>query len=357
MYALPVKRMLCGRPKGALKGRYMWIMKQISGIALTMILFISCSTPPKFIFEALANTNFNESLSENEISRVKKQNVYPFTINYKNHYGCPIIKVKIDNKILTFLVDTGSERTWLYNSGIKKMYGSVAELEDNNLNSYIEYVKKTNPEKIQNKSAKQIKNILHKDLIGFKIVFTVNHPFASFMYWPKEDNIDGIIGQDFMKKYKTVTFDFINNLLVFDGDKIKGSVLPFIKTDMEDVFIEFLYNDNKEYGFLDTGNYTFSPRSNFGKDVPSYDFKRSDDYLITYNGKLEKKIPLILTFNNIHIGNIEYNNIKGVYSNIWFSTYNKGAQNMLRFVNGIGCEFFRNHIIQFDYENSNFIIL
>lgn len=65
------------------------------------------------------------------------------------------------------------------------------------------------------------------------------------MYWPKDDSIDGVIGQDFMKKYKTVTFDFINGLFVLDRDKIAGSVFPFIETEMEDVFVEFSYEGKK----------------------------------------------------------------------------------------------------------------
>lgn len=336
----------------------MKILKKSSLVIWVMLLFVSsCTSTPKFIKEVLANTKFDESLAEYEISRKKDENVYPFTLNYKNHYGCPVITIQLDGKLFTFLVDTGSECSWLYNDGITKLIGSVEKLEDDNLNGYVEYIQQTNPEKLENKSVKQLKKMLHKDLVNFEIVFTMNHSFSSFMYWPKDDNIDGVIGQDFMKKHKTVTFDFVNNLLIFNRDKISGSVLPFIETEMEDVFIEFSYKGKKEYGFLDTGNYTFSPRTNFGKDEIHYDFKRSNDYSIAYNGQLKKRFPWLLTFNDIKIGDLEYNNIKGVYSNIWFSTYNKGAQNMLRLINGIGCEFFRNHIIQFDYENNEFVIL
>lgn len=73
--------------------------------------------------------------------------------------------------------------------------------------------------------------------------------------------------------------------------------------------LSFHTKAKKEYGLLDTGNYTFSPRSNFGKDEIHYDFKRSNDYSIAYNGKLKKRFPRILAFNNIKIGDIEYNNI------------------------------------------------
>jgi hypothetical protein len=335
----------------------MRISIKASFLVLLIPLFVSCASTPKIIFEALANTRFNESFSQNEISRKKDENVYPFTMNYKNHYGCPVISIQLDGKLFTFLVDTGCERTSLYNNGIIKLFGSVERLEDANLNGYVEYIQQRDPEKLKNKSITQIKETLHKDIVEFNTVFTINSAFANFMYWPKNDNIDGVIGQDFMKKHKTVTFDFVTNYLTFDGDKINGSVLPFVKTDMEVVFVEFSYNGKPEYGLIDTGNYTFSPRSNFGKDETTYDFKRSNGYSIAYKGRLKKRFPWILTFSGIKIGNIEYNNIKGVYSNIWFSTYNKGAQNMLLFVNGLGCELFRNHIIQFDYENKNLVIL
>ena len=323
---------------------------------MVTLLFASCTSTPKFVFEALANTKFNESLSENEISRKQDENIYPFTLNYKNHYGCPVITIQIHDKLFTFLVDTGCERTSLYSGGIKKLYGSVEKFEDESLDGYVKYIQESEPERLKNKSTKQLKKMLHKDLVEFRIILTINYSLTNFIYWPKNDNIDGVIGQDFMKKYKTVTFDFVNDRFILNGDKIVGSVLPFIETEMEDAFVEFSYKGKKEYGLLDTGNYTFSPRSNFGKDEANFDFKRSNDYSITYNGRLKKKFPWLLTFNDIKIGDIKYDNIKGVYSNIWFSTYNKGAQNMLRFVNGIGCEFFRDHVIQFDYENNEFII-
>jgi hypothetical protein len=331
-------------------------LKKILYVLSLSLLVQSCTSPPKFIIEALANTNFNQSLAENEISREHDENVYPFTLNYLNHYGCPIVQIQLEEELFTFLVDTGCERSWLFNNGITKLFGSVENFEEEQMDDYLDCIKQTNPEILENKSTEQLKIMFHRDLADFNIGFTIHHSFADFGYWPKDGNIDGVIGQDLMKKHSTVTFDFVDNLLIFDGYPIEGSVLPMIESEMDDVFIEFLYNGKIEYGFVDTGNYTFTPRSNFGKDDVHFDFKWSDDYSISFNGHLKKRFPWILTFNNIIIGDIEYNDIKGVYSNIWFSTYNMGAQNMLRYVNGIGCEFFRGHIIMFDYENNQLII-
>ena len=56
------------------------------------------------------------------------------------------------------------------------------------------------------------------------------------------------------------------------------------------VLTDFLYKGKKEVGLLDTGNYTFSPRNNFGKDEDHYnfDFEVNDEIL---DVKLKKKAP------------------------------------------------------------------
>ena len=319
-------------------------------------LFYSCSGTPKFIYEDLANTKFDESLAEKELSRKGSDKVYPFTLNYKNNYGCPVIYFRMDGRVFTFSVDTGSEQSFIFNKGIAKLFGSVADFEDKNLDVYLDYTRKTNPDKLENKSEEQHKKMFHQDLADLELILTYHQQFAEFIYLPKDPAVDGIIGQDIMKKFARVTFDFTDNLIILDGERIEGSVLPMIESEMETVFIEFSYDGKKEYGLVDTGNYTFTPRSNFGKDEVHFDFRKSADFSAAYKGPLKKRFPWILTFNNIKIGGIEYNDIKGAYSNIWFSTYNKGAQNMLRLVSGLGCEFFRGHIIQFDYENNDLII-
>lgn len=166
--------------------------------------------------------------------------------------------------------------------------------------------------------------------------------------------MDGILGQAFLMRYKYVTFDFTNNLLILDDEKIKGHSIPMILGEDNRVYISFLYNNMKEIGLIDTGSYTFTPRSDFGINEVHYEFKYKEEYSFSYNGSIPKKIPMLLKFDNIVINNEIFNNIRGVYSNIWFSSYNKGAQKHLMEVNGLGCEFFRDYVIQFDYEHMEF---
>lgn len=320
------------------------------------LILTACASTQKFIFESLANTKFDDSHFEEELSRKGSDSEYPFSLNCRKNYGCPTIAISIDGKRLLFQVDTGSENNLLYNGGIKKLYGNVESMEEQYLQNYIDYMKENFPEKVKDQSEKQLRKMFHSSLTNFNINITIHNSFSDFIYVPQKKGIDGIIGQNFMKKHKRVTFDFINNLLIFDNERINGSAIPFIKTDYELIFVDFLYKDKREYGIIDTGNYTFSPRTDFGRDGFSFDFKKNSDYSLTYKGNIKKRFPQILTFDGIKIGDVEYNNIKGIYSNIWFSTYNKGAQSLLCAVNGIGCEFFKNHIIQFDYTTNEFII-
>ena len=335
-------------------------MKKMFFIIIYLCIFcISCETP-KFIKEKLSKTQFNESIAIQELSRPKNPNQIPFTLHSPYNYGCPVIKLDYQGKELFFLVDTGCTYSWINRTGIEKIFGSFDEFLNMNLDSYIEWIKTDSPNKIIDKTKNEIKKMYASQLEKMEVLttnfFYFDLFYGNFFYKPGNKKIDGIIGQDFLTNKKNVSFDFINNIIYFNNDRLDGVSIPLFMGEANTPYIEFYYQDKKEIGLLDTGNYTFTPRSNFGKDNIHYDFKNKKEFNIDYNGKVKKRFPLLLSFNDIQIGNIEYNDIKGVYSNILFSSYNKGAQTLLQYVNGLGCEFFKNHIIQFDWENNEFII-
>ncbi len=333
--------------------------KSIFLILSFCLFYTSCETP-KFIKEKLADIRFNKSLAEQELSRPKNLNQIPFTLDSEYNYGCPVIKLKYKETDFFFLVDTGCTNSWISTAGIKKIYGSFDNFLDQNLDSYIKWGKSNNIHKINGKSKKQIKKIYADDLKKMNVITTNVFSFdlfsGGFYYMPNSRKLDGTIGMDFLTNHENVTFDFVNKTIKFDDLRLNGSVIPLIIDNANTPYIEFSYQDKKEIGLLDTGNYTFSPRSNIGKDQNHYNFEFNQNFSVAYNGKIKKRFPWLLNFDNIQIGSIDYNNIKGVYSNIWFSSYRKGAQNLLQHVNGIGCEFFRNHVIQFDWKNNEFII-
>lgn len=320
--------------------------------------FISCKT----IHEVLANSKFDNDIAIEELNRPGEKYVYPFTLNSEYAYGCPVIKYPVNNQIAYFLVDTGSPSALITDNGLKKFGIDPDEFNQELLPTYLTYLKNNNPKlykKIKDNPKKALKQFKKDQKKGLNInnYDCLDENIQTYSYGQNySSKSDGLLGVDFLKKYKRVTFDFIDNVIILDAERLEGNSTKMYMDETEHYIIEFEYNGKTELGLLDTGNYTFSPRTNFGKDEIHYDLKNINiSYDILY--KNTKKVPpFIYTFNNIKICGHEKNNIKGIYSNCWFSTYSIPAQEYLTKVNGLGCEFFKGHIIQFDFENMEFIM-
>ena len=338
-------------------------MKKCNFIFLIVLSlsFFSCKT----VHQVLANQKFNDRVGIEELSRPVNNNIIPFTLNNKADYGCPVVCMEINNQKALFLVDTGFPKTiMISDNGLKKLNIDLETFKSSRLDDYLYFLKENFPQKYNKikDNPKKLKKQLYKDLKKGLAFFNLNYKNNYFKYFDYgqiyDSKIDGVIGLEYLKQYKRVTFDFINNYMILGDDRIDG-----VSTDMfeenhsgeKHLFINFLYKGKKEVGLLDTGNYTFSPRNNFGKDEYHYnfDFEVNDAIL---DEKLKKKAPFVQTYNDIEICGLMKNKIKGVYSNIWFSTYSKTVQILLTKVNGIGCELFRDNVIQFDFENNEFIM-
>lgn len=339
--------------------------KLLFTIAAILQLFplISCKT----VHEVLANTKFDEKLAAPQLHKdiphqIEADAIYPFTLNHKAQYGCPVINFKQNDKDFFAQVDTGSPINIITNHGLETLGYNVDDFIENDLLPvYVNYkikdaelLEKYNLK--EKNTVKKLRKILEKDFkYGLMISFTDENKNNWWYSEHSKSKLDCILGEEFLKNYKSVTFDFTENLMIFNGAKIEGNEVPFKYINYTPA-INFEYNGLTELGIIDTGNYTFSPRSNFGKlaaDIENFDTENLS-LETTKNYKIKRKAPFVHTYNGIKICDIEFNNIKGVYSTIWFSTYAKNAQILLQFYNGIGCELFQNHIIQIDYENMLF---
>ena len=339
-------------------------MKKFLFVIFICISLCSCKT----VHEVLANQRFNNSIGEKELARPNENNKIPFTLNSKLDYGCPVVCLKINYKKAYFMVDTGSPVVMLSDKGLEKLGLSSYQFKTYCMTGYRVYLEKHYPEIYEKvkRNYKKLSRQFDKDLKK-GLTFSgmeVNTPYFNDFYYGQlyDSKIDGILGLSFLCRYKRVTFDFINNYMILDDEKLDGNATPlFLNMEAIDsgedahCCIDFNYKGKREVGMLDTGNYTFSPRSNFGKDENHYqmEYTTSDD--IFYK-KLKKRVPIVHTYNDIEICGIRKDKIKGVYSNILFSTYSKAAQEHLMYVNGIGCELFRDCIIQFDFENKLFVV-
>ena len=156
--------------------------------------------------------------------------------------------------------------------------------------------------------------------------------------------------------YDRVTFDYINNYMILKDKKLDGTEIPFIQTDNSEILINFTYNGQQELAMIDTGNYCFTPRHNIGDGKQDYDIDDYSNYALTYNDDVPVTPRIMQTYDNIQIGGVNYSNIKGAYSTIEGSGFNKGAQLHMMKLNNLGNVFFYDHIIQFDFVDKVFII-
>lgn len=334
------------------------------------LLFISLLSSCKTVHEVLANRTFNKKNAIEELDRPISENVFPFSLDSELDYGCPIVKYPINGKNAYFLVDTGCPvKSIISNSGLEKLGYDVHDFQLNvALPIFIDSFVTLSGE---SKRLYEIKDEVFLEEMrvkmceymnsGVLIVFTDNQNNEWFYGFNRHSEIDGIFGLAFLQQYDRVTFDFINNEIIFGDEKIDGDAVPLRIIQNESgwtnhPFIKFTYKGKEENGLIDTGNYTFSPRLDFGKENSEYDLTTHLTVEEIQNYKIKRKAPIVHTYNDIEICGVKYNKIKGVYSTIWFSTYSKNSQICLQNVSGLGCEFFRNHIIQFDFDNNEFLL-
>lgn len=323
-------------------------------IIIFEILLCSC----KVTKEVLASNKFDNKIGEEELSREIKENVYPFTINSKICYGCPIIKYTINGEDALFYLDTGSEYNAITNKGLETMGYNIYDFQVSLLPLFIKNYGLDNSliEEVKNGNKKIINKLRKKLLKSFKYgnAYLVKLNGEQWAYGRMlNSKMNGILGYPFLRKGKYVTLDFKNNLLYFESTKKEDNIIPMHFNDYNHLEINFTYKGATEIGIIDTGNYTFTPRNDFGKEntvpITTPNDMGSQEYIKNY--RLKKKIPIIHTYDDIEIGSETFNKIKGRYANIWFTGYDKNTQIFLQSTNCIGCEFFNNHILQFDFNN------
>ena len=172
----------------------------------------------------------------------------------------------------------------------------------------------------------------------------------------QKQSYDGVLGADYLMNYDRVTFDYINNYMILNDEKLDGTESPFIQTANSEILINFTYNGQQELAMIDTGNYCFTPRHNIGDGKQDYDIDDYSTYGLTYNDDVPVTPRIMQTYDNIQIGGVTYSNIKGAYSTIEGSGFGKGAQLHMMKLNNLGNVFFYDHIIQFDFVDKVFII-
>ena len=333
-------------------------------IVLFCFAFLSCSTNrsdsekisymwPKMV-EQLTQREFDTSIAMDELKREKTDKKIPFTMNFDGCQGKPVISDN-ENKVF-FMVDSGCTRNWFYPSVLKKYNIS----DDEFMESVVKRVRETEPElSKQHPSDDELKKYLKNEWNNYNLNYlgVIWLGDNSLRYGPvTKEKFDGVLGADYLMSYERVTIDYINNYIILDDERLDGYAIPFTMTPNNEILINFTYNGLEELAMIDTGNYCFTPRHNIGDGNQNYDLNDDSTYGIGYDGKVPVTPRVMYTYNNIKIGDVSYDNIKGAYSTIRGSGFVKGSRLHMIKLNNIGNVFFYNHIIQFDFVNKEFII-
>lgn len=341
-------------------------MKTKSLIILCLIVILcSCTqdrtSPDKISYdgqemtEQLTQRNFDSSKAVEEMTRERTETRIPFTMNYSECLGKPVIELDTDRHIYV-MVDSGCTRNWYFSSFIEKANLS----EDEFMRIIIQDIRKNEPE-ISNghPSDEEFSTFLKNEWENYNLNYLakvyINNISLRYDSVQKQ-SYDGVLGADFLMAYDRVTFDYINNYMILNDKKLDGTEIPFIQTDNSEILINFTYNGQQELAMIDTGNYCFTPRHNIGDGKQDYDIDDYSSYALTYNDDVPVTPRIMQTYDNIQIGGVTYSNIKGAYSTIEGSGFNKGAQLHMMKLNNLGNVFFYDHIIQFDFVDKVFII-
>ena len=339
-------------------------------LIVLLVLLSSCksekntealSLNPYKMTEQLTQREYDTSIAQDEMSRERTENRIPFTMNFIGCLGKPVIDLNEDDKHIYMQIDSGYTRNWFFKSLLEKMDVNEEQFVDLILEEMKQTLLRDNPKILTDyPDDAELKKFLKKQWDSYNLNYLANITYNahSLRYdTVLKTSCDGILGAEYLLKYDRVTFDFVNNYIILNDEKLDGTALQMYQSPADEFLIYIDYNDSKEIALIDTGNYCFTPRHDFGDGMQDYQIdEESSSYGIAFNGKVPVTPRVMRTYNGIKIGHVTYDNMKGAYSTIRGSGYNKGAQYHLMKLNGLGNVFFYNHIIQFDFADKQFII-
>lgn len=124
----------------------------------------------------------------------------------------PSIPLEFQGMESFFVINSESDDSILYKSGIERWFGSVDEL--------VKICNVKNSKAFVNNKMYITLPVLMDDgnVINTNFLIDIVH----------KSNLEGLLGLDFMQNFRYVTFDYKNNNFYLNGPKIKGSANDFV---------------------------------------------------------------------------------------------------------------------------------
>lgn len=148
-----------------------------------------------------------------------------------------------------FIIDSGSCDSVLYKNGIEKWFGSVDQL--------VKICNVKNENVFMNTNVYVTVPVKMDDGTILKTSFLIDIVH--------NEKISGLLGIDFMKNFRYVTFDYKNNNFCFNGPKIKGAVNKFVYDSNTGLIV---MNSNSE-------NESVANKFMFKNQIVQFDMKKN----------------------------------------------------------------------------------
>jgi hypothetical protein len=285
----------------------------------------------------------------------------------------PVISFEGDGGTVRFLVDTGCPYSEIKRTGLKKVAGTAFyTIEKQIVAKYRTAIIENNGQDKASLSDDEVKDILYNEekrlnehiYVLPRLTLTLDNSYkAEMTIYPdnySNDKIDGVLGQDFLEQYNNVSFDYKNKYLVFNDNMISEHELPLytvhlVGSNQEANYyaVDAIINGEKEICMIDTGLNSFTMRRDFQKD-------KLENYDEMFSGKYD---TVTRVMDTVVLSNITYKKITAFYvtdSSIGFSIddtlHTDVTLNALIYQTDLGYSFFKDHIIQLDFENHVFRI-
>ena len=277
------------------------------------------------------NTKANfTSFSKNEIPFSYGFNGYmPLFTFYTETTDDEIVKLELE-------FDSGLDVNFLSKRGIKKMFPKTKFSESGTYTIKQVSLETENEVSIENAQFKYRKDEFKASYQGI--------------------DYDGAIGLSFFKNFGQVTFDFKNQKVILGEYEIDSMPIPMEEVNiLENIFYEIpiLINGKEDTAIIDFGTKKLAViRANYGNAKFELTEK---DYLNPFDKSLLEWRSYI-NIESLQVGNFVLENVKCQNSKGRLMNIPDIVRNVIFYNNTIGIEFFKDKIVQFDFENNLFYV-
>ncbi|MDC7221024.1 MAG: hypothetical protein PQJ59_13900 [Spirochaetales bacterium] len=270
----------------------------------------------------------------------------------------PIVTFKTgNNKEYHLMFDTGWTPPCLYEKGMEKVYSTHKRFKfiDNYLIKLV--IEKKYPEMYR-------KEMDHREFfygknhylpVNFRYFKTGKSIFTKkkFYYTPlqlsgySQNSKDGVFGIDFLGEVRNITIDYNNGKIILNDDRLDTTYCDMYEMQVPYHYAISINIDGKEeLAEIDTGCNAFIISQRFVD-------QNINIYSGEHNGKAREKDYL---FNKIEICGISFENITGYLSTDPRNHTSEASIERTQEISLLGYSFFRDRVIQLDFENGEFCI-